>query len=58
MAEAVKVLEQVLDTRLPSAVDFDAATALVDPNWRENMRARLQSQAGIDRSTARPIAPY
>lgn len=53
MAEAVKILEQVFDVRAPGAVDFDAATALVDPNWRENMHARWQAQAGIDRSTPR-----
>lgn len=54
MDAAVQLLSQLLDVRLPAAVDFDSATAVVDPNWRENMQSRWKHQAGIDRSSPRP----
>lgn len=54
MAEAIKALEDVLGVQMPGIIDCDAATAVVDPNWRENMTARWQAQTGIDKSTPRP----
>lgn len=54
MDAAVQLLSQMLDVSLPAAVDFDSATAIVDPHWRENMHSRWKCQAGIDRSSPRP----
>lgn len=56
MDTAVQLLSQMLDMRLPAAVDFDSAAAIVDPHWRENMQSRWKYQAGIDRSSPRPSA--
>lgn len=54
MDAAVQILAQLLDVTMPGKVEFDAATAMVDPNWQENMRSRWECQAGIDRSVPRP----
>lgn len=54
MAAAVKILSEVLDHRIPGEVEHDAATALVDPSWRENMHRRWNAQAGLDLSQSRP----
>lgn len=56
MGDAVEIIEQLLDRRLPSRLQIDEATALVDPHWRENMRARFQAQADLDLSKPRPPA--
>lgn len=57
MARAVAAMAQALDAKCPSMQQsIDAATALVDPNWLENMRARWQAKADIDLSTPRPPA--
>ncbi len=54
MDAAVQILAELLDVTMPGKVEVDAATAVVDPNWRENMRSRWDCQAGIDRSDLRP----
>lgn len=54
MAEAIAVLEDLLDVRLPTPLAMDAATSLVDPAWRENMRARFSAKADLDLSQPRP----
>ncbi len=53
MGDAVEIIEHILDRRLPTPLQMDEATALVDPNWRDNMRARFQAQAGLDLSKPR-----
>lgn len=54
MDAAVQLLGQMLDVSLAASVDFDRATAIVDPNWREHMDSRWKVRAGIDRSVPRP----
>lgn len=56
MDAAVQLLSQMLDVRPPTAIDFDGATEIVDPSWRENMHSRWNCLAGIDRSVPRPPA--
>ncbi|PZP29091.1 MAG: hypothetical protein DI603_17925 [Roseateles depolymerans] len=53
MAAAVEILSDILDQRIPGQVEQDAATALVDPAWRENMRLRWNAVAGLDLSQPR-----
>lgn len=53
MAAAVEILSGILDQRIPGQVEQDAATALVDPAWRENMRRRWGAVAGLDLSRPR-----
>lgn len=53
MAAAVEILSEIIDQRLPGEVEHDAATELVDPSWRENMRRRWNAQAGLDLSRPR-----
>ena len=50
---AVEILSDILDQRIPGQVEQDAATALVDPAWRENMRLRWNAVAGLDLSQPR-----
>lgn len=53
MAVAVEVLSDILDQRIPGQVERDAATAIVDPAWRENMHRRWGAVAGLDLSEPR-----
>jgi hypothetical protein len=53
MGDAVAIIEHLLDRRLPTPLQSDEATALVDLNWRDNMRARFQAQADLDLSNPR-----
>lgn len=53
MAAAAEILAAIIDARMPGKVECDAAAALVDPSWRENMQLRWKAQAGLDLSRAR-----
>src|SRR5262245_50401661 len=56
MAAAAQVFDDVFETHFRSGIDFDAATASVDPDWRENMHKRWSAKADVDLSQPRPVA--
>jgi hypothetical protein len=53
MVDLVSIVERELDCRGSLVVEMDKATAVVDPNWRENMRKRFLALADVDLSKKR-----